>query len=101
MNPRGDGGSRLREDLARGRRAFIWRWGVLRAGVTVAVISALTDEVWQGEHLLAPAWLSMIVRLLLYVVVGAPLFGAVWGWVMWTWLSRRIPPASGERDTAR
>lgn len=91
---------RLQRELALRRRAFIWRWGVLRVGVPFAVALALYDEVWQGEHILAPAWLSVIVRLVLYLFFAAPFFGILWGWMMWGWLSNDgSPPSRATRDS--
>ena len=94
-------GSSLRRDIAPGRKAFIWRCGVLRFGLLFAVATALQDEFWQGEHLFEPAWLSVLVRVVLYVLLLAPLAGAGWGWMMWPLVAPRAEPGAEppRRDT--
>lgn len=66
-----------------GRRTFIWRRGVLEFGLLFALGTALHEELWQGEHLFAPAWLSVLVRVVLHVLLLPAPVGAAWGWIMW------------------
>jgi hypothetical protein len=85
----------LHREVARGRRAFIWRWGVLRAGVAFGVADALASELWRGDHFLSPPWLSLVVRFLAFVPLGALGFGAVFGWMWWGWISALAEDDSG------
>jgi hypothetical protein len=60
-------------DVADARDRFVWRWGVLGFGVTLAVVNVVKDEIVQGERLFASAGLSFAVRLLLSLLLMVPL----------------------------
>lgn len=63
-----------------GRKAFVWRYGVLGWGLSTAILFAAWTGYQQG-------WTSFLIQLPLALVLF-PLGGVLWGHCMW-WFCER------------
>ena len=95
--------SRWAQQRAKGFRHFVFVTGIFGVGLPVVVLVVLIDWItFSRDPLLSgyPGFQRSIGLLsLLLIVVGAPVFGVVWGFLTWKaneWLFRRYTaPASG------
>ncbi|MGL5390800.1 MAG: hypothetical protein ACRDA8_05310, partial [Shewanella sp.] len=59
----------------KGKRHFIWRYGVLYWGVTTAVLWSLLSYFFQPSD---PVWLMPLIALVLFPLGGIPLGYYLW-----------------------
>ncbi len=87
----------LRRQRVRGRRRFIWAWGVLRLGVPIAALATLLrflDEPFRWVHFLA----HLVVNVLVAGIVGGYVMGALL-WALVVGRGRRPRPAPPRRPS--
>jgi hypothetical protein len=75
----------------RGRRSFVWRWGVLAWGLPTGVLFSVMMIV-QPDESIGSAMGTAAVALVVF-----PLGGLVWGNLMWFVLNLFVRSASGRQ----
>lgn len=65
-----------------GKRRFILRYGVFVFGIALLLVNIIRFFFEQGMAVSAFGSREF-AEVILQVVIGAPVMGAVWGWIMW------------------